>query len=192
MANIKYQSDLDANRSKSEASSCISTIFEISAFLITSCMIASPFQWRHFYLLLNEMKVSLNWNGLLYKKITFKILINLMNTIDFNEQDVNIFVAKICGQHRATIQNYNVTWTSLWTNLKAKSTLTRWLLRPNRPVAGALHDNNLQLHLAFDTAGEWNQSLFSNKAICSSFFSPCPGGKRCRPAHSNVFTWITQ
>ena len=92
MANIKYQSDLDANRSKSEASSCISTIFEISAFLITSCMIASPFQWRHFYLLLNEMKVSLNWNGLLYKKITFKILINLMNTIDFNEQDVNIFV----------------------------------------------------------------------------------------------------
>ena len=77
-------------------------------------------------------------------------------------------VAKICGQHRATIQNYNVTWTSLWTNLKAKSTLTWWLLRP---VAGALHDNNLQLHLAFDTAGEWNQSLFSSKAICSSFFS---------------------
>jgi hypothetical protein len=29
---------------------------------------------------------------LISTKITFKILINLMNTIDFNEQDVNIFV----------------------------------------------------------------------------------------------------
>ena len=157
MANIKYQSDLDANRSKSEASSCISTIFEISAFLITSCMIASPFPWRHFYLLLNEMKVSLNWNGLLYTKITFKILINLMNTIDFNEQDVNIFV--------------NDTWQKYAGSIGLLFKITMWLELRFGPVAGALHDNNLQLHLAFDTAGEWNQSLFSSKAICSSFFS---------------------
>jgi hypothetical protein len=39
--------------------------------------------------------------------------------------------------HRATIQNYKATWTSLLTNEKAKSTITRWL-HPNRPVAWAL------------------------------------------------------
>ena len=34
----------------------------------------APFSWCHFYLILNEIKVSLNRNGLLFKKVTFKIL----------------------------------------------------------------------------------------------------------------------
>ena len=34
----------------------------------------APFSWCHFYLLLNEIKVSLNRNGLLFKKVTFKML----------------------------------------------------------------------------------------------------------------------
>jgi hypothetical protein len=55
-----------------------------------------------------------------------------MNTIEFNKHDA-IFhkwhVAKICGQHRATVQNYKATWTLLLTNEKAKSTFTRQLLR---------------------------------------------------------------
>ena len=33
---------------------------------------------------MNEIKVSINRNGLLYKKIT--------DTIDFNKQDINIFI----------------------------------------------------------------------------------------------------
>ena len=32
------------------------------------------FSWCHFYLILNEIKVSLSRNGLLFKKVTFKIL----------------------------------------------------------------------------------------------------------------------
>ena len=36
------------------------------------------------------------------------------------------------------IKNYKVTWTSLLTNEKAKSTFTRRLLRPNRPPTWAL------------------------------------------------------
>ena len=36
--------------------------------------IAPPFSWCHFYLILNEIKVSLNRNGLLFKKVTFKII----------------------------------------------------------------------------------------------------------------------
>jgi hypothetical protein len=36
-------------------------------------------------------------------------------------------------RHRATLQNYKATWTSLLTNEKAKSTFTRRLLRPDCP-----------------------------------------------------------
>jgi hypothetical protein len=39
-------------------------------------------------------------------------------------------VAKIRWQHRATLQNYKTTWTSLLTNEKSKSTFTRQLLHP--------------------------------------------------------------
>jgi hypothetical protein len=37
------------------------------------------------------------------------------------------------ARHRATLQNYKVTWTSLLTNEKAKSTVTRRLFHPNHP-----------------------------------------------------------
>jgi len=95
--------------------------------------------WHHFYLLLNEMIVSVNQNGLLFKKITFKIL-NEYNR--FQETRYQHFhkwhVAKICGRHRVTIQNCKATWTSLLTKKKAKSTLTMPLLCPNCPKAWAL------------------------------------------------------
>ena len=61
----------------------------------------------------------------------------ITNTIDFNNWQVP--VEKIRGRwHRATLQNYNATWTSLLTNEKAKLTFTRRLLRPNRPPTWAL------------------------------------------------------
>ena len=41
-------------------------------------------------------------------------------------------MAKICGWHRATLQNYKATWTSLPTNEKTNTTSTRRLLRLNR------------------------------------------------------------
>ena len=45
------------------------------------------------YLILNEIKVFLNRNGLLFKKVTSKSLSKyLMNTIEFNKHDVNIFI----------------------------------------------------------------------------------------------------
>jgi hypothetical protein len=48
-------------------------------------------------------------------------------------------VEKICRRrHRATLQHYKATWTSLLTNEKAKSTFTRWLLRLNCPPTWAL------------------------------------------------------
>jgi hypothetical protein len=40
----------------------------------SSVWLQPPFSWCHFYLILNEIKVSLNRNGLLFKKVTFKIL----------------------------------------------------------------------------------------------------------------------
>ena len=60
---------------------------------------------------MNEIKASINRNGLLSKKITSKYF---TDTIDFNEHDINIFhkwqVEKICGRrHRATLQNYKAT-----------------------------------------------------------------------------------
>ena len=49
---------------------------------------------------------------------------------------------KIRGRrHRATLQNYKATWTSLLTNEKAKSTFTRRLLRLNRHPTWALLRN---------------------------------------------------
>jgi hypothetical protein len=53
--------------------------------------------------------------------------------IDFNKLE------KIRGLHRATLQNYKVTWTSLMTNGKAKSIFTRRLVRLNHPPSWALH-----------------------------------------------------
>jgi len=58
----------------------------------------------------------------------------LMNTIDFNKHDVDIFIngtwQKYAGQHRVTLQNYKATLTLLLTNEKSKSTFTKELLRP--------------------------------------------------------------
>jgi hypothetical protein len=60
------------------------------------------------------------------KKISFKILID---TIDLKKkpgyrQFHKWHVAKICGWHRGTLQNYKATWLSLSTNEKAKSIST--------------------------------------------------------------------
>ena len=52
-------------------------------------MIVPPFWWHHFLLLLNEMKVSINRNILLFKKFTFKILNEYYR---FNKHDIDIFV----------------------------------------------------------------------------------------------------
>ena len=43
---------------------------------------------------MNKIKVSLNRNGLLSKKITFKILYKITDTIDFNKHvhGINIFI----------------------------------------------------------------------------------------------------
>ena len=84
---------------------------------------------------MNEIKVSINRNGLLSKKITFKILNNGYDRFQWTCARYRHFhkwkVAKIRGRrHRATLQNYKATWTSLLTNEKAKSTFTRRLLRP--------------------------------------------------------------
>jgi hypothetical protein len=62
----------------------------ITVLINCSCLVKSSFgqdlsqhsawlhhlsnQWSHYYLLLNELKLSLNWNELRYNKITFKIL----------------------------------------------------------------------------------------------------------------------
>jgi hypothetical protein len=52
---------------------------------------------------------------------------------------------KISGrQHRATLQNYKATWTSLLTNEKAKSTYTKWLLR----TVGSVITKNIFLTLS--------------------------------------------
>ena len=59
----------------------------ISCSTVPDC---TPFSWCHFYLILNDIKVSLTRNGLLFKKVTFKI--QNMNTIDFNKHDVDIFI----------------------------------------------------------------------------------------------------
>ena len=67
----------------------------------STVLIASPFSWCHFYLLLNEFKVSLNRNGLLLKKVTFKILngysSKLQGDMNFNfdqgESEVNLHKA---------------------------------------------------------------------------------------------------
>ena len=63
---------------------------------------------------MNEIKVSINGNGLLSKKITFKILNN--DTIDFNKHvhDIDIFINDkwrkyAGGDIRATLQNYKAT-----------------------------------------------------------------------------------
>jgi hypothetical protein len=114
---------LEADWTKSEVSPCISTNFEWPTFsnmnilfmrtqtlchriekkLIKSLFVSfdQHFSWCHFYLILNEIKVSLNRNGLLFKKVTFKIL----NTIEFHKHDVNIFI-------NGTWQKYagNIGW----------------------------------------------------------------------------------
>jgi hypothetical protein len=51
---------------------------------------------------------------------------------------LNIF-HKQRGRHRATLQKYKATWTSLLTNEKAKSSFTRRLLRPSHPLMWALY-----------------------------------------------------
>ena len=91
---------------------------------------------------MNEIKVSINHNGLLSKKITFKRL-NEYDRFQWTCARYRHFhkwqVETIHGRrHRATLQNYKATWTSLLTNEKAKSTFTRRLLRPNRPPTWAL------------------------------------------------------
>jgi hypothetical protein len=74
------------------------------------------------------------YNVDVFKNITFKIL---NDTVDFNKHDINIFIND-AGDNRATLQNYKATWTLLLTNEKAKSTFTRRLLRPSRPLTWAL------------------------------------------------------
>jgi hypothetical protein len=69
------------------------------------------------------------------RKSLSKYLIFLINTIDFNKHDVDIFIngtwQKYAGNiYRMTLQNYMATWTSLLANEKSKSTFTRQLLRP--------------------------------------------------------------
>ena len=46
-------------------------LINISHSTVSDC---APFSWCNFYLILNKIKVSLNRNGLLFKKVTFKIL----------------------------------------------------------------------------------------------------------------------
>jgi hypothetical protein len=65
----------------------------------------------------------------------------LTDTIDFNKHVHDML------RHRATLQNYKATWTSLLTNEKAKSTFTGRLLRPNRPPMWAL---------AYTQASKWD------------------------------------
>jgi len=87
---------------------------------------------------MNEMKVSINRNGLLSKKITFKILNNGYDRFQWIRARYRHFhkwqVEKICGRrHRATLQNYKATWTSLLTNEKAKSTFYKATSSPESP-----------------------------------------------------------
>ena len=68
----------------------------------------------------------------------------ITDTIDFNKHvhDINIFIndkwRKYAGGVIERLQNYKAIWTSLLTNEKVKSTFTRRLLRPNRPLTWAL------------------------------------------------------
>ena len=50
---------------------------------------------------MNEIKVSINRNGILYKKIT--------DTIDFNKQDINIFINDKWRKYAGGDMNYKST-----------------------------------------------------------------------------------
>jgi hypothetical protein len=99
-----------------------------STFPVAQCLIAPPFSWWHFYLILNEIKVSLNRNGLIFKKVTTKIL-NEYHIFQWTRcrHFHKWHVAKIRGQHRVTLHNYKATRTSLLINEKSKSTFTTQL-----------------------------------------------------------------
>ena len=58
----------------------------ISRSTVPDC---APFSWCHFYLILNEIKVSLNEMDYFSRKSLSQYL---MNTIDFNKHDVDIFI----------------------------------------------------------------------------------------------------
>ena len=78
-----------------------------STFPIIYCMIASPFRRRHFYLLLNEIKVSLNQNELLFKKMTF------------NKHDIDIFI--------------NYTWLNKKVKQPSQGNLFAWIAIQREP-----------------------------------------------------------
>ena len=121
---------------------------------------------------MNEIKASINRNGFPRKSLSKY----LTDTIDFNEHDINIFhkwqVEKICGRrHRATLQNYKVTWTSLLINEKAKSSFKRRLLCPNLPPTWALL-LNLPEHLTSPPDFSWVHVTRSS-GLCVCFVDRC-------------------
>ena len=104
-----------------------------STFPIALCMIVSPFWWCHFFvIILNEMKVSLNRNGLHFKKIAFKIL-NEYNRFPLTRYQHfhKWYNAKICGLHKVnkeTIQNAFETFRP-----HSGSAIVRFVHKPFRP-----------------------------------------------------------
>ena len=100
-------------------------VVNISHSTVHDCV---PLQWCHFYLLLNEMKVSLNRNGLLLKKISFK------NMIHFNKNNIDIFINDIWQKYAGDYSKLQGD-LNFFTNEKAMLTFTRRFLPPNHPVA---------------------------------------------------------
>jgi len=122
-----------------------------STFPIAQWWIVSPFQWRHCCLFWTKLRFLLLLlpNTGHHQRVDYYVRFlstimnyfsrnslwkNLADTIDFNKWHLK----KICWRHRATLQNFKATWTSLLTNDKAKSTFTRRFLHPNRPLTWAL------------------------------------------------------
>jgi ABC-type sugar transport system permease subunit len=103
----------------------------IYAIPVAQCLIAPHFSWCHLYLILTEIKVSLNRNGLIFKKVTSEIL-NEYHRFQWTRcrHFHKWHVTKIRGPHWVTLHKYKATWTSLLINENSKSTFTTQLRHP--------------------------------------------------------------
>lgn len=92
--------------------------------------------------------------------------------IDFNKDDINIFINDTCKWHRATIknnkatiQNNKATYTSLFMNEKVKSTLTRQLLPQNRPESACFSFSYEDTFWVQEDAYELIENIFNQEVV---------------------------